>query len=343
MVIADNNITMLPQTKVAGEHMNSNIDGDAESDCDDDLAFANLDLTGVNFDETHHDDDDKRTNTEDTDETKALLDLEYGIMLMDDNGLPLDDYSLLKVEHPDLVDIANMIANGRYVDALNSPAANWLNEEIEDDGDNKNKKQCHATVYARLRSKLSSHINTLSKAVEVELLGIAAFNLFLQLNYTGPVIEDADQVLREINPHASLAQHLQSSDQDRHKQQQTITARRDTKYYNSVLSELAVDGQWPCQVAEVPYLLLLSRCIFSVLVSASTNNDGGPATDTSWMNEDDSAQAGDVSSSDVFNRITGRLSAVHLWHARAVVAHERLLMATEPSQRLWNTVSNKTS
>jgi hypothetical protein len=42
-------------------------------------------------------------------------------------------------------------------------------------------------------------------------------------------------------------------------------AQCDTRYHNAVLSELAVDGMWPCQVAEAPYLLLLAHCILATL------------------------------------------------------------------------------
>lgn len=336
--------TAMPEPKDPKDENES--DDDDDSDCA--MAFLSLNLTGVDFDNNTVDHSNK-DNVKDNDDTTttALLDLEYRIMLdggktlRSDSGEHEDNDSVLSLignEYPHLVELANMIASGRYVDALKSPSADWLLKDHDDEDVNKDpeaaQNKFQSAVYNQLQSKLSSRIKTLANAVEAELVGVAAFNLFLQLNYTGPVIEDADEVLCKINPHPCFENHLQASREDRKQQQNTITARRATKYHNSVLSELVVDGQWPCQVSEVPYLLLLSRCIFSALVYASSSSNN-----TSWLAADDVGCENSVrrrgQAPEIFVEVTRRLSVVHLWHARAIVAHERLLMASEPSERLW--------
>lgn len=109
--------------------------------------------------------------------------------------------------------------------------------------------------------------------------------------------------------------------------------KRDNRFHNKILSELAVDGDWPCQVCQMPYLLLVARSLFFALAtpkrrdwSHSIGSDGSDA---------------DISTRDVsisFLELTKNLHAVHLWSARAGVAHQRLLQTRDPSATLWDEV-----
>ena len=161
----------------------------------------------------------------------------------------------------------------------------------------------------QLKERVYTFASTsIQASLEAEWVAVAALNLFLQANYTGPALEDIAALdeygtpLPDINPHPSLAHYFPVEnpvvDEEESKLDQT-----NTVYQNAVLAELTVDGEWPCQVCQSPYFLWLARTILSVLVEQASS-----------------------------------LQAVHLWHARALVAHERLLQAREPSPTLWEEV-----
>ena len=139
----------------------------------------------------------------------------------------------------------------------------------------------------------------IKKCIILEIIGIASLNLFLQLNYTGPSLdrglkpeeEEKQHPLDGINPHGmfdTLAHMDKSesisgaaevstslplasiSEDDKsitstthvHSLKETNTTNA---FHNTVLSELAVDGEWPYQVCVAPYFLLLGRTILSML------------------------------------------------------------------------------
>jgi hypothetical protein len=187
---------------------------------------------------------------------------------------------------------------------------------------------------------ISNKIHTLGECVEVEFLAISALNLFLQLNYTGPLLEHNDSLLELVNPHECFADQLHaiSSTTDQEKSS-SLTAKRDTKYHNSVLGELAVDGVWPCSISNGPYLLLLARCLLSTLSNPMATNKG-------WMMHMPSDQDHE-NGNDIYSKLSvcvcppaTQLQAVHLWSARAAVAHERLLLVDEPTLTLWQEVES---
>lgn len=86
---------------------------------------------------------------------------------------------------------------------------------------------------------------SLEDLIKLEIVGIAALNLFLQCNYTGPALEK--EILERIYPRA-LANNL-------------------------VLAELAVDGYWPCPVCQHPYFLLAARTILLSLSMVREENE----------------------------------------------------------------------
>ena len=139
--------------------------------------------------------------------------------------------------------------------------------------------------------------------IELEIIGIASLDLFLQLNYTGPSMdrglkpeeeEEASHPLDGINPHAMFqalsnnvnekSQHSieplisalapLSSVSEEHgapnfEKEKGIHSLKETNttdaFHNAVLSELAIDGEWPFQVCVAPYFLLLARALLSIL------------------------------------------------------------------------------
>jgi len=216
--------------------------------------------------------------------------------------------------------------------------------------------------------------------VETELLGVAAFNLFLQANYTGPALKAANNdavvvvVGDSINPHACFASG--SAYEDRRDEERaaredakdeeeksadlcdasttTAKTKKKEKYQNAVLSELAVDGEWPCQVCDKPYFLLLARSIFCALLVAADDDDDGNNDRNSldWKRSASSSLATSAntrsSSNDAQSFVPAEASKRHrvllpgarLWCARAAVAHERLLQARAPTATLWNEVED---
>lgn len=323
----------------------STSDSDDDSDCSG-FGFANLDLTGVNFDEDNCGEDDTNENSVSlSEEDVRALELER-IMLMPGESKSLDSFldpSTNGQEGPSpsaqwkrLVNLAQMVNEGKYIDVLKSQSAEIL-FETETSGNKKGGDVQDNYFWNRVQQKLLK-LQTVSECVEAEAIGIAAFNLFLQLNYTGPSLEDQEMTLDGINPHASFADYLKPSDERTENTDNGITTRKDANYHNTVLSELAVDGTWPCQVAEAPYLLLLARSIFSNLVSITTESISLPK---SWMTSDTGSHKSMFKTSNLplpFVSITSKLNAVSVWSARAIVAHERLLLGNEPSERLWSEV-----
>lgn len=277
----------------------------SDSESGSELDFANFDLTGVDFD---HSDENYNLDQEDA----SALEMELAFLTGGTENKVYEDGSKR------LCEVVYLVSNGRYVDALKSQAAMRLftDPSVEVTGDNFKK-----TIEAIL-----SRINSVSEFVEAEFIAIAAFSLFLQLNYTGPMFDDMTS-LDCVNPHSGFAKCLNFSSSDIEEKKESITGKKDTKYHNSVLAELAVDGMWPCQVAEAPYLLLLSRHILATLSDPARKD---------WLAKDKTTETAPPQ----FFAMTSKLKAASIWSARAGVAHERLLLSREPTDTLWGEVEH---
>jgi tetratricopeptide (TPR) repeat protein len=288
---------------------------DIDSDSDDSscciLDFAAVDLTGVDFEPANE-------NDEGVDEIDSFaLELERSLL----NGTFEEVLASANEEHTKksqrLVQLGSLIAEGKYIEALNSGTADFLF------GKTSNQFLC-SSILNRVRERLSK-LESVSQCVEAEFFAIAAFNLFLQLNYTGPSVDD-NSLLASINPHACFADCLNSSapDIDIDAAKGTTLSSKETKYRSTVLSELAVDGTWPCEVSVAPYLLLIARCLLSTLSAPDSTSPG-------WsLVEEESCTL-----SSGFIKMADRLVTCSLWAGRATVAHERLLLTREPTTLLW--------
>ena len=129
---------------------------DAASDSDDDsecsgFGFAALDLTGVNFDEGDGNDADESDALKLSEEDCIALKLEKGLLMTGDyTSLEIIIYSSTKANKEGkttdpssssaqwkrLLNLTELVIDGRYIDALKSPSAQWL-LEVEDN-DTKN-------------------------------------------------------------------------------------------------------------------------------------------------------------------------------------------------------------
>lgn len=312
-----------------------------DTDSDSDVGFPDVNLSGVDFDVQE---DVIEKGQEQTSGLHYSCDSELDLFALElelntvanqwkvrtpssstqTNGETIEEQ---KQEHiPEgaqrLSTIATLISNGRYIEALKGDFAMSLFGgdplDVVDE----------FSTWQGVRMQLLQKIRTLSECVEAELVGIAAFNLFLQLNYTGPTFDmKSKQAVEaaEVNPHKMFRKLLDVDNEANEQLSNTISAKRHTRYHNTVLSELACDGQWPFPVVEAPYMLLLARCIFSILANPTKGY---------WADKNDPSS----NTTELFETLSSKLSVVCVWHARATVAHERLLLTQEPTNTLWEEV-----
>jgi hypothetical protein len=118
------------------------------------------------------------------------------------------------------------------------------------------------------------------------------------------------------------------------------TSSSSDDFHNSVLAELASDGEWPFQTCQVPYFLMLSRSILGLLADPTR-----PFRD--WGRRGGEEQEEEAGGSILFDAggfvaAANRLVAAPLWNARAVVAHRRLVAVRRDDDdgtacpALWN-------
>jgi len=163
----------------------------------------------------------------------------------DDGGVGVDDDALLLTSDDSdsetvrrVRTIAKQLAEGQYVDILCGPTSDSLFPTTHNNNDDND-----GTVARYIRSLAMEYCTDVSRCVEVELFAVAALNLFLQVNYTGPsfhsglvrpghdgnndsndddddggkkdtkrdVMEAALRLLEGINPHPIFASHLNVS------------------------------------------------------------------------------------------------------------------------------------
>ena len=356
----------------------ANDDASCSSD-DSDIAFATMDFAGVNFDEA----DDGSPTLDAID--RAALEIERQCLLLnsykgssdEDDGLvdagdDADSASRMECLKR-IKSLATFITNGDYVAALKSESITHvlggadIVAETVTSADGAGNAPATSIVEAIRKKVLAKCSSSATLAVEAELLAVAAFNLFLQVNYTGPSLDDRgitpaedgspkEQPLDGINPHPMLRECLKANqakaevkgsqvkplkeeaktdEEEKTEDNDAVEVKtRSNSYHNAVLAELCVDGDWPCQVCEVPYMLLLARSILLPLADSQR---------MSWSRSlkasDLNSSAADPSSSFSMG-IDGELQAAKLMSARAAVAHQRLLQGDEPSATLWDEVQN---
>lgn len=279
--------------------MNQAADSASDSDCD--LEFATLDLSGVEFSvsATPLGDDDR-------------IALRFESLVSNGIELSSEDEEKAKeftVGDYDVFRIVRLLEGGQYLEVLKGDTSLWLLAPTAgqvglDD------------VWSRIRTNLSK-ITTTMQCVEAELFAIAALNLFMQLNYTGPMFEDVS-ILEAVNPHSHVEICFKKGDAAEQNSDRS-------SYENSVLSELTVDGLWPCQVAKVPYLLLIARCVLVTLSNPQRKH---------WSHNKNSTEE----FPERFCKAISHLTSSSIWSARAAVAHERLLMSGEPTATIWTEV-----
>jgi len=268
----------------------------------------------------------------------------------------------------DIKQLLEMLEEGKYADILGSEIAlSIFGNEIENDrsvDDLFGEPSIVELIKRRVLNYFSGEYATKSafiKCAELEVLGVASLNLFLQLNYTGPSMDrglkpeeggDEKHPLEGINPHAMFAELAAKEGETSHTKtelcdvtttlstiSESIESRAETErmhflkysntsddFHNSILAELSIDGEWPFQVCCAPYFLLFSRALLSTLSEPTC-----PFKCWDENNVNAIAKLNDMKAFEItddlrdFVAAAKCLSGVNLWSARAIVAHRRLI------------------
>jgi len=246
-------------------------------------------------------------------------------------------------------ELSRMLSNGQYADILNGDAARkMLICDLE--------LLSEHSVAQQIRHCVYSYCTSVARCVEAELIAVAALNLFIQTNYTGPALNDRGavrpgtestslQTLAAINPHHIFHDKLKVNSkvipgavQNFNRNDDDYESLINPSFQNAVLSELSVEGEWPCSVSEYPYFLLLSRSILAALASPNR-------PDWTYFIESMSESKITVRKCPggnpfevpppLFVANVQNLSCVETWSSRAIVAHTRTLLCDELPKSLW--------
>ena len=299
---------------------------------------------------------------------KIAIDLERKILLNDCHCLPgtIEAFKC-QVISSDVVQtvlsFSTLLCEGKYADILTSPLASEIFRPLSQGVSESN---ISATIISnRIRNDVISYCTTATKCVEVEMFGVAALNLFLQLNYTGPSLdegcerpgaeskEDKISSLNSINPHHVFegvytekeeTKNVESINniQEQKNDFEHDMSKVDLAFRNSILSELSVDGNWPYSLCHFPYFLLLARSILLTLADPSLPDWSHSTLKNNQkivVCKDEGDDAISFSPPPAtFIATRQNLLCSQIWSARAAVAHERLLNTNEPTTTLWNEV-----
>ncbi|RLN67329.1 hypothetical protein BBP00_00001715 [Phytophthora kernoviae] len=238
--------------------------------------------------------------------------------------------------------MAELICEGEYADVVRLPHAQTLLKTVvelraeEKDNEDEDTHVC-GSIATALQSFLLDHCDDaesrLVAAYEFLFVGIAFFNMYVQANYTGPAFER--ETLRDV---LDLATQVVAGAAD--------AVSNDKKTHSDALVALQVDGESPFSICEYPQFLLLGRC-FLDYVGNQAYNDWSVAADVLADGQNDNEVSDDVVQGPAKRPVTGgaavralgemleQIKSAVWWNARAVVAHERLLLAKQPSNTLW--------
>ncbi len=255
-------------------------------------------------------------------------------------------------------EIAKQLSQGHYMDILSGQATQELFSHdivLNEESDNP------MTVVQRIRHCVLEYCTSVAKCVEIELVAVAALNLFMQPNYTGPSLhhggvsrpgkeEETYEALKTVNPHPLFCSQLKvssetdsesksiSNEEVKEAEDKQHEPPVDVPYHNAVLAELSMDGEWPCPVCKYPYFLLLARSILSTLAVPNrpdwTQNILHDGEKELIVRKSSSGNFFE-SPKPLFVACAQNLFCAPIWCGRAIVAHCRLLQGDEPSMTLW--------
>lgn len=305
-------------------------------DDDDDVDFANIDFSGVKFEE----------ETEPGSVIKKISIIDRTLMQLGCTSSSASDLC------PDLFEkvgeeaevYIRFIEDGEYCKVFERASTRLFAKQNmvppSNDG---------SIICAHIRGAIISYISNTKtdneafmRAAELQALGISAFNLFLQLNYTGPALSSdiENKVDSLVARHGDMFYRLKGIDEE-------DATKKD--FRQEILSELSVDGELCCSIVDKPYFILLARIIFHTLATpqklnwmTSISSEGVINTNASKsLFREESRTTPEIIGDNLPAKMlyaSNLLQSTKLWSGRAVVAHQRLLhvRSYEPSVTLWD-------
>ncbi|KAG2790706.1 hypothetical protein PC129_g2533 [Phytophthora cactorum] len=265
---------------------------------------------------------------------RAVLDSDTKSVIEAQQALKDDD------EMAPVLAMARLICEGEYADVIRLQQAQKHLQAVaqlrseEQDNEDEDTHIC-GSIASALRSYMlhqcDSAESRLVTAYEIFLIGVAYFDMYVQANYTGPAFEK--ETLRDV---LDLAARLVAYS----------TESNDKKSHSNALVALQVDGESPFSICEYPQFLLVGRCLLD-FVGNHAYNDWSVAANEVVSGQNDNEVSDDVVEGPAKRQITGgaairalgemleKIKSAAWWNARAAVAHERLLLAKQPSNTLW--------
>ncbi|RHY33754.1 hypothetical protein DYB32_001421 [Aphanomyces invadans] len=229
--------------------------------------------------------------------------------------------------------LALLLSRGQYADVLrHASVQSWwksLGNAVERHRPTI-KHPCSRITQALEDMFLADPSNMLSMAYTVLYSGAALLNMFVQLNYTGPAMEDS--ALADLLP--MLAVLLDNS---------STEVTKDTLNCHSLVS-LQVDGESPFSICEYPVFLEAARCLLHFVGlqskvnwshSEAEDHITKPTTLTNYLRRPRTLHGMAQPLSPQVTSVLLGLSTGAWWTGRSLMTHQRLLITKEPSNTLW--------
>ncbi|KAF0699193.1 Aste57867_10245 [Aphanomyces stellatus] len=232
----------------------------------------------------------------------------------------------------DTLELAHLVSQGQYADALRSAAVQSLFTKLQDAVPHHRSSSSHPCTWITnaLEDIFLAHpSHATSLAYTVLYAGAAFLNLFVQLNYTGPAMEDA--ALADLLP--LLCVLLDEGD----------AADKATLHRHAIVS-LQVDGETPFSICEFPVFLEMGRVLLHFTgLQSRVNWSHSEAVDrvskvvplAAYIRQPRERNGAAQPLAPAVTQATRGLVTAAWWAGRALMTHQRLLLTKEPANTLW--------
>ncbi|KAH9193778.1 hypothetical protein AeNC1_004245 [Aphanomyces euteiches] len=232
-----------------------------------------------------------------------------------------------------ILSLAHLLSRGQYADVLRSPSVQTLWQKLRPLVTRHRASSNHPCSWISLALQdalLEDQSNLTTLSYTVLYAGAAFLNLFVQLNYTGPAMEDS--ALEDLLPLLSV---LLSDDSQ--------VANKANLHRHAIVS-LQVDGETPFSICEYPIFLEMGRCLlhFVGLQSHINWSHSEPVDNitkffplSEYIRQPRVLNGIAQPISTQITQVVRTLSTAAWWTGRALMTHQRLLITKEPSNTLW--------
>ncbi|RHY63483.1 hypothetical protein DYB38_001311 [Aphanomyces astaci] len=231
------------------------------------------------------------------------------------------------------LDLALLLSRGEYADVVRHESVQSLWKSLGDAIQRlglTTKHPCTCITQALEEVFVADPSNMQPLSYTVLFAGAAFLNLFVQLNYTGPAMEDA--ALADLLPML----HVLLDDS-------AVEATKGTLHSHALVS-LQVDGESPFSICEYPVFLETARCLLHFVGLQSKVNwthsesDDHITKPTPLANFLRRPRTVHGMARPLNPQVTAALLALSTgawWTGRSLMTHQRLLITKEPSNTLW--------